>query len=31
MTSTAMIHYFKSKMESIIDRGTKVSHDQFST
>jgi hypothetical protein len=26
-----MIHYFKSKMESIIDRGTKVSHDQFAT
>ena len=24
-----MIHYFKSKMEAIIDRGTKVPHEQF--
>ncbi|KAK8865948.1 FACT complex subunit SPT16 [Kwoniella newhampshirensis] len=29
MTSTAMVHYFKSKMESIIDRGTVVPHDML--
>jgi len=29
MTSTAMINYFKSKMEAIIDRGTKVPHEQL--
>ncbi|WRT64164.1 FACT complex subunit SPT16 [Kwoniella shivajii] len=29
MSSTAMQHYFKSKMESIIDRGTVVPHDVF--
>ncbi|ODO07204.1 FACT complex subunit SPT16 [Cryptococcus wingfieldii CBS 7118] len=27
LTSTVMINYFKSKMEAIIDRGTKVSHE----
>ncbi|OWZ71873.1 FACT complex subunit SPT16 [Cryptococcus neoformans] len=27
LTSTVMINYFKSKMESIIDRGTKMSHE----
>jgi len=30
MTATAMIHYFKPKMESIIDKGSKVSHEQLS-
>ncbi|WVQ82770.1 FACT complex subunit SPT16 [Cryptococcus sp. DSM 104549] len=29
MTSTVMVHYFKSKMESIIDRGSSVPHDDF--
>ncbi|KAK6905729.1 FACT complex subunit SPT16 [Kwoniella mangroviensis CBS 8507] len=29
MTATTMQHYFKSKMESIIDRGTKVPHEVF--
>ncbi|OCF42303.1 FACT complex subunit SPT16 [Kwoniella heveanensis CBS 569] len=29
MTATAMQHYFKSKMESIIDRGTSVPHEQL--
>ncbi|WWC58713.1 FACT complex subunit SPT16 [Kwoniella dejecticola CBS 10117] len=29
MTATAMQHYFKSKMESIIDRGTVVPHEVF--
>ncbi|ORX35981.1 FACT complex subunit SPT16 [Kockovaella imperatae] len=29
LTSTAMIHYFKPKMESIIDKGTKVPHSQL--
>lgn len=24
-----MIHYFKTKMESIIDRGTKMTHEAF--
>lgn len=31
LTSTCMIHYFKSKMESIIDRGTKVTHEEFAS
>ena len=26
LTSTAMIHYFKPKMEAVIDKGTKVPH-----
>ncbi|GFZ43528.1 FACT complex subunit SPT16 [Saitozyma sp. JCM 24511] len=29
LTSTAMIHYFKPKMESVVDRGTKVPHSTF--
>jgi hypothetical protein len=29
MTATAMIHYFKPKMESIIDKGSKVTHEQL--
>ena len=31
MTSTAMINYFKPKMESIIDKGTKVAHSQLAS
>nr|ODO02764.1 FACT complex subunit SPT16 [Cryptococcus depauperatus CBS 7855] len=29
LTSTVMVNYFKSKMESIIDRGTKMTHDSL--
>lgn len=29
--STAMVHYFKPKMESIIDKESKVPHDEFAT
>jgi nucleosome binding factor SPN SPT16 subunit len=29
MTSTAMTHYFKAKLESVIDRGTKMSNQEL--
>ncbi|KAK4688063.1 FACT complex subunit SPT16, partial [Tremellales sp. Uapishka_1] len=29
MTSTCMIHYLKTKMESLLDRGTKISHEDL--
>lgn len=29
LVSTAMVHYFKPKMESIIDKGSKVPHDEL--
>ena len=29
LTTTAMIQYFKPKMESVIDRGSKLSHEDF--
>jgi hypothetical protein len=31
LCSTMMSTYFKPKMEAIIDKGTKVSHEYFST
>ncbi|KAL1410609.1 FACT complex subunit spt16 [Vanrija albida] len=30
LTSTCMQHYFKSKMEALIDRETKITHENFS-
>ncbi|KAL7419533.1 FACT complex subunit spt16 [Cryptotrichosporon argae] len=29
LASTAMTHYFKSKMEALIDRGTAITHEAF--
>lgn len=29
MTSTAMIQYFKAKLESVMDRGTKMSNQEL--
>lgn len=31
LCSTVMMHYFKPKMEAILDKGTNVTHESFAT